>query len=165
VGELTQGQNLKSRMAVAHSTMFMLRRVLYAAIMVYWIDRSYFQIQFMIFKSSLAMLYSGYFRPFELPQTNRIELMNEACTLLCTYSLITFSDFVPEAEVRYNCGWVLVVFVLMQILLNLGIIIGSSLIEVIRRCKLRIRRHRNIKAFKQRLDFIKQQKERQELAK
>ena len=65
-------------MAVLYPSMFMLRRVIYAAILVSWIQRNYFQIQAIVFKTSLFLIYVGYFRPHELPLENKIELFNES---------------------------------------------------------------------------------------
>jgi len=58
-GDLTLGLNLKDRTALAFPAIFMLRRMLYAGIMVFWISQSYFQIQFMILKTSFSMIYMG----------------------------------------------------------------------------------------------------------
>lgn len=58
-GDLYLGLNIKSRIALFSPVLFMLRRIAYAGICVYWFDRSYFQIQFLIFKQSLFMIFSG----------------------------------------------------------------------------------------------------------
>ena len=119
-------------------------------ILVFWIDRSYFQIQFIIFKCSIYMIYSGSFRPFEIPFVNTMDLINETLTLMCSYSLITFSAFVPDAETRYLCGWELIVLVLFTLALNLVVIIGQGLKQCIRRCKLKNKRRQLIKQAKKR---------------
>ena len=62
-GDLFLGLKTNSRVALFSPVLFMLRRIAYAAICVFWFDRSYFQIQFLIFKQSLFMLYTGYFSP------------------------------------------------------------------------------------------------------
>ena len=92
-------------MALFSPVLFMLRRIAYAGICVFWFDRSYFQIQFLIFKQSLFMLYTGYFEPNYIPSENTLELVNETLTLVCSYSLIMFSPLVPDAQTRYLCGW------------------------------------------------------------
>ena len=109
-------------------------------ILVFWIDRSYFQIQFIIFKCSIYMIYSGSFRPFEIPFVNTMDLINETLTLMCSYSLITFSAFVPDAETRYQCGWEIIVLLVLSIAINLVVIIGQGLKLCIRRCKLKNKR-------------------------
>ena len=104
-GDLYLGLKTSSRCSLLTPFLFMLRRTLYAAILVYWVERPYFQIQFMILHSSLVMIYVGYFRPFESNFSSNLELMNETLTLMCTYSLVMFSAFVPDPATRYECGW------------------------------------------------------------
>ena len=99
------GLDTRYRDKLLQPFLFMMRRLLYAALLVYWVEESYFQIMGMIFKTSLVMIYSGYIRPYLLPFANNLDLINEFLTLLCTYSLIMFSAFVPDAYTRYLCGW------------------------------------------------------------
>ena len=108
---------------MAQPLLFVIRRCFYALMVVFWVDRSYFQIQFMIFKCSVFMLYSGNFKPFETPFANNMDLFNETMTLVCSYSLIMFSAFVPDAEMRYLCGWYLVLLVLITLAINLLVIV------------------------------------------
>ena len=51
-------------MAVLYPGFFMLRRLIYAAILIFWQEQNYFQIQSVVFKTSLFMIYVGYWRPF-----------------------------------------------------------------------------------------------------
>ena len=113
----------------------MLRRLLYAGVLVYWVDRSYFQIQFMILHSSFIMIYMGYFRPYQLNFSNNLEVINETLTLVCTYSLMLFSSFVPDPAMRYLCGWYLIGLIVLTLAVNLTIIVGQALKSSIRKCK------------------------------
>ena len=101
------------------------------------VDRSYFQIMLMVFKTSLYLIYYGYFRPSIIPFNNNLDIVNEYMTLVSTYSLFVFSAFVPEAGTRYLCGWYLIGLVALMISINLVVIIGSSLKNSFRRCKLK----------------------------
>ena len=101
----------------------MLRRILYAAIVVGWHERNYFQVQAIIFKCSLIMIYIGYFRPFDKRLASILELVNEILILLCTYSLVMFTAFVPEASTRYLCGWYVIGLVFLLISINLVVIV------------------------------------------
>ena len=84
----------------------------------------------MIFKCSLFMLFVGYFKPFELSFQNNLELVNETLTLVCSYSLITFSAFVPDAETRYLCGWYIIALVALMLAVNLGVIFYKSICSI-----------------------------------
>ena len=100
--------------------------------------------------TSLIIIYSGYVNPFETRSANTIEFVNETLTLLCIYSLITFSAFVPDAAIRYQCGWFLVFVTLLMLVGNLVIILYSAISRLIHRCKLKALRRKNIKLFKKR---------------
>ena len=84
----------------------------------------------------MYMIYSGYFRPFESSFANNMDLLNETLTLICSYSLIMFSEFVPSPETRSLCGWQLIALVLIFLVINLSVIIFQGLKHCIRRCKL-----------------------------
>ena len=60
------GLETRKRSALFSPVIFMLRRALYAGVLVYLVHRSYFQIQFMVLHSSLIVIYVGYFLPYEL---------------------------------------------------------------------------------------------------
>ena len=75
----------------------MSRRVFYAVLIIQLLDRNYFQVQLMLFSSSLVMIYVGLVRPFYDRFANILELVNEVLVLLASYSLITFSALVPDA--------------------------------------------------------------------
>ena len=94
------------------------------------------------------MIYVGYFRPNILPLANYIELFNESLLIVCTYSLICFSAFVPDASTRYKCGWALIGLICFLMLFNLILLVIQSISISIRAIKLRLQRRRNIKAMK-----------------
>lgn len=111
----------------------------------------------MIFKTSISMLYVGYYRPFALPSQNNLELLNEYLTLLCTYSLIMFSQLVPDPETRYLCGWQIIFLIVLTLSINLSLIIFQSIRDSIKKCKLKYTKRKKMKEFKKRkLDHERQ---------
>lgn len=116
----------------------------------------------MIFKSSLYVIYTGYFRPYELPFANNLDLINETFTLVGCYSLVMFSEFVPDAHTRYLCGWYLVSLTFLMIGINLCIIFFDTIKMTCRKCKLKYVRRKKLQALKQqRLDDAKRERLRQ----
>ena len=97
------------------------------------------------------MLYVGYNRPYYLPSSNLMELINETLTLMCCYSLIMFSAFVPDAQTRFLCGWELVGLVALIVIINLCVITYSSLKRSIWRCKLKKIRRQKMKEHRARM--------------
>ena len=107
----------------------------------------------------MHMIYSGYFRPFESPFANTMDLLNETLTLMCSYSLIMFSEFVPSPETRSLCGWQLIGLVLITLVINLSVIITQGIKNCIRKCKLKAKRRKAKKLAKKRTkDHLRQQK-------
>ena len=90
------------------------------------------------------MIYTGYMRPYETRLANNLELVNETFIILCSYFLIIFSAFLSDAEVRYKSGWVLIGLVAILLALNMAVIVFRFISHIIRCCRLRIIRHRNL---------------------
>ncbi len=65
----------------------------------------------------------GLVEPFTQIQTNRLELINEAFTLLINYHLICFTDFVADPFMRKLVGLALIYTSLTNIVINLGLIV------------------------------------------
>ena len=63
-GALAEGLN-EEKTSMIFPTLFMLRRLIVALIIVYMHDKSFFQIQLIAFLSSLVMVYQGSYRPQE----------------------------------------------------------------------------------------------------
>ena len=93
--------------------------------------------------------------------SNRLELVNETLTTACTYSLVTFSSFVPDADTRYTCGWPLVGVVFLMIGINLSVIIYLSIGKIASTCRLHYKRHQNRKLFQKKVKAYKKNLKRQ----
>ena len=153
-GDLYLGLKTKERTALLSPVVFLLRRLFLAAIVVFWPDRSYFQIQTIIFKCSLVMIFTGYMEPLITRIANRMELINDAIVLMCSYFLIIFSSLVDDPETRYTSAWPLIGLILGLILFNLGVIMFRGIKSLIHHIKLRILRYKNRK-FAEKKEFEK----------
>ena len=98
---------------------------------------SYFQVQLIVNLNTLSILYQGWYRPYELPGVNKKELVNEAFIQLNTYFLITYSDFVGDAEARYTMGWTNIVCLAIMLAFNLFVTLVWQTQSLFRWCKLR----------------------------
>ena len=61
---------------------------------------------------------------------NAIQIFNELVVLLCIQSMFLFTNYVPEAQTRYDMGRKLLYLVLANISLNLIVLILSLLIKI-----------------------------------
>ena len=125
-------------MASLYQVFFMARRMAYAYILVNFLDRSHHQVQLVIVVVCLLPLtYVGGIKPFESKMTNVVDLVNEVLTTLCSYTLMTFTDFVPDKPTRYNSGWSIVGAIFFLMFFNLSVITCKSLAGLIYKLKLR----------------------------
>ena len=82
-GELVLGLKLKQRSALLYPVFFMIRRLLYAVILIKCLDRSLYQVQLIMLKTCAFMIYIGSIRPYEARLSNFVELTNEIIITLC----------------------------------------------------------------------------------
>jgi hypothetical protein len=65
-------------------------------------------------------------RPFNTSLLNAMEIFNEGCLLLASYHVYLFTDYSRDPGFRYNVGWSLVVFTLVNMLSNLVVMVGQT---------------------------------------
>ena len=91
---------------------------------------------------SITMIFQGQFNPYLLRKQNRVEISNECLTLISTYTLFVFTQFVPEPEARYKIGWALVGVVSISLASNILIIFHESAVSSIRRLRMKYQRRK-----------------------
>ena len=64
---MTLGLQYRDKAAMQQPFMFMLRRFIYAITFVYLSKFNFFQIQIVVFKTSMVMAFQGQVRPYYLP--------------------------------------------------------------------------------------------------
>ena len=64
---------------------FMIRRLIFAITVTLLANYNFYQIQILVFKTSMTMAFTGWVRPNKLPFQNRLDILNEVLTLICTY--------------------------------------------------------------------------------
>ena len=87
------------------------------------------------------MIYIGYFTPYLVKSMNKLEITNEIFLLLAVYCLILFTEFVPEPETRYLCGWAMISVTFILIGVNMGVLIGTSIQDMVKKCKRRYKKY------------------------
>ena len=95
------------------------------------------------------MIVVGQVRPFEEPFQNKLELTNQALTLVATYGLILFTDFLPSPEAKYKMGWAMIAIIFLILVLNFSVMAFSTLRSMYRKCKRTIKKKKYERAVKQ----------------
>ena len=111
--------------AILWCVVFFVRRITFTA-SIFFLDKYVtFQIITYFMATLAVMMIIGLVEPLQTKQENTVELLNNFDLLLITYSLFSFTDFVPDPDARYLMGYFLIFITVKQISINL-LLIGIS---------------------------------------
>ena len=82
------------------------------------------------------MIVTGYTEPMTKKSAGTMELINEGFVFLITYHLYQFTDFMTNLEMRDLVGQSIVYVTLGNIILNIGVVTGQTVLDVARKLKL-----------------------------
>ena len=71
-------------------------------------------------------------------------------SLIATYGLIIFTDFVPNVEARFQCGWALIAITMTILVINMLTMISLTLKDTFRTIKLKKRKRKYLKVMERR---------------
>lgn len=86
---------------------------------IVYAEKGYWQVMGTMLAVQFSVIIQGMANPFRKPSDRRLEFFNEASTLLWCHCLFTFTYFVPEPARRYEMGYVLIVLVILNFLINI----------------------------------------------
>ena len=117
------------------NSIFLFRRLIFAAILTHLSDYPIWQIFAFIPTTYVVLIFIGITRPFTMNALNYLELFNEMLILFVTVSLFCFTDFSASVEARYNYGWGVVGLLLLNILVQLIYIVYKSFMAIKQKLK------------------------------
>jgi len=120
-----------------HSVFVIRRQILVASIMFLW-KYPLVQVFLNLFITGLALVYTAQYQPYKLPLLNKFEMFNEITVLLCSYHHLLFTNFVPNFKTRFQMGWSICGVLAINIFVNLGFIMGNSLVTLYSKAKRRV---------------------------
>ena len=101
------------------------------------------QIALQMIVSTAFIIIVGWYRPFETAASNRLQLFTECITLGALYTMMLFTDFVPDAKDRYICGSIFIALLMIYLVVHLTVIMrvsGLNARQSCRRCMIRRKR-------------------------
>ena len=135
------------RWTITYFVLSYVRRLALSLIVTFGIDSSTTQRIFMNHGTLVMLGFIAQVRPFKGSWNNRIGIGNEFTILLLYSHCITQTDFVESLKGRMVAGWSIILLILMNIVVNFGIITIGSLYTVYTRARYCcIRRQRMAKA-------------------
>ena len=89
----------------------------------------------------------GYTEPNKNRLSNTVEIINEGFILVFTYHMYTFTDWVPQVEIRKYIGYALIVLAVINLVLNIYVATRHNITNVVFKAKLKYKRRNKIKQF------------------
>mmetsp|Transcript_20624 Transcript_20624/g.19609 ORF Transcript_20624/g.19609 Transcript_20624/m.19609 type:complete len:279 (+) Transcript_20624:1-837(+) len=126
---------------------FLVRRGLFSLMAIFGGEYPSLQVQSMLLTQILLSLYLGYFKPFELPFFNMIEMVNETSITLVTYHLFLFTDFLEDRNIQYFIGFSIIGITVLNVLFNTSLMFYQAIYTlrlVLKKCRYRMKKKKNV---------------------
>ena len=108
-------------------SIFLLRRLITAFVLVFFLESPIFQTLCQMLMSLLYLIYLFLVKPYEEPFENKLEIFNEIMYVMLTYSLLMFSDLHYNYDIKFNIGWGFIMLFMFQLSVNVLLIVYSTL--------------------------------------
>ena len=116
--------------------MALLRRLVYAALLVNLDEFGFLQLLLTVFTSVLLLIYLIVCKPFQDRYSNNLEIFNEISFLIICYTFIPFFEsFSLDLAVKYNLGYIPIAFTLFFFVVNIVLILIEKCAMLIKMCK------------------------------
>ena len=130
-GTLYEGLQLdmqegKRKSALIYPFLFILRRLLFMASVIFMADFTWSQIAIQFSSCFTLVIYFGYVWPFESHSLTKIEIFNELASILLCYMMLCFTDWIPTAQMRYTLGWVFIMIIALHLGTHLALMIKNT---------------------------------------
>ena len=109
-----------------YTLLFILRRLIFVIFAFYLQEYGTLQIIMMQYVNILQVLYIGLVTPSISRRSNRTDLVNEFLIQCIQVNLFIFTSWVPEPEIQYTYGWIMIVELYIFLVINGMIIIYDA---------------------------------------
>ena len=90
--------DISRKTALLYNVLFILRRLINAAVVIFLMDYPGIQVQILIMISLLLLIYLMFIMPMETKRLNYLEIFNELCVLFSCLHLFIFTDYVKAGK-------------------------------------------------------------------
>ena len=104
----------------------MLRRFAFVLITIIFIDYPYLQTQYLVFTSSLYIIWYGLLRPHLTRKMYKVELLNEFFFVMCQYHLFVYTEFVRDLQTQFSMGYSYLAYMGLLCACNVVVIIHGG---------------------------------------
>jgi len=117
---------------------FLVRRFMISMMVVFLDATVIWQIALMTMNVIVQVIILGRVAPFALRSANKFELFSECIVMLVMYHLICFTPFVPDLEVRFRLGYLVIGVICLHLTISLGILLKDTYRSIRFKRKVRI---------------------------
>lgn len=125
-----QNVNVYKPSALYHTSLFLVRRLLFAVVVIHCQVSIVLQVVLADILSTLLLIFFVTIKPMEDRLSNVVQFVNEAVVLVSVWLLFWFTAFVPAPQTRYDLAWHFMYFISADIFFNLLILIFSLVRKV-----------------------------------
>jgi hypothetical protein len=113
-GTLYDGIRVDETMSALYSFWFLVRRTIFAAVVVFLSEHEYFKVMSFLWLQTLYMIYVGWNKPHLENSYNVVDKINEFALICLGYLMFLMTHYMRDQEVKYEVGW-LAVFICLGI--------------------------------------------------
>ena len=129
IGDLIDELNTKNASCIFYYPFFTFRRCLFVISILFLSNFPLLQIVFFQVCNLVSLMYLCYFLPKANKKLNCIEIFNELTVWVASLTLPLYTNFIGNANLRYNLGWVFIGLFLMNLSSNGLYLVGQIVYE------------------------------------
>lgn len=136
-GSLYMNYETDKGSAIHFTALFLYRRLFFAAVIAFCTKSVVVQVWLSYSASLLMLWYTAAWAPMEAEQYDFLAVFNEMILCISVYILLLYTDYVPEPEMRYMFGEVLLYLLYIDFGVNLLLLSYEILRLTCRSCRQR----------------------------
>ena len=125
------------RTVVSWPFVFIFKRMVFVLTCIYLRNHIALQAQTFANTTILTVIYLFHVQPYNEKVMNFLDSMNEVVSIFVIYFILLFTDFVPDAKVRYMLGWPMIAVTSLAIATHILVMAYGQLKELKLVCKRR----------------------------
>jgi len=114
--------------------LFYFRRILLVMAVIFFPQYMIWQFMSQMYISVGAIIFFGYYYPYDTRFANHMHMFTEICTIFVLYLVTTFTDF-TSIKGKNTCGLVFIAIISIYVCVNLYFMLRNSCLNMKKTCK------------------------------
>ena len=123
LGSVYQDVRKDSSIRLLYISFYVFRRLIFSLSILFLDSCPMIQVSIFQLMSIFQLIYVGYCKPFEDPQQNRVELLNESTVSIISVMLPAFTDYLIDesGDIQNGLGWLILTLIAVSCSFNVFI--------------------------------------------